>query len=233
MKKNIIPSIIVLFFIGYCTRDKSEETKEPAQEKKKFEYVTGNSNTLSTFKNNLMESDYYYDAEITELLLDTQKRAFEVKADEYSEATYQDGLKFSFIFKYTNPYDKAMIVPIPESFFLTVDGSTNYGSYSKGCHCDILGYGKVTTSKGKDLSDVYDERLEGSYPYGFKFKAKETKAFKVTFDNILSLDLNKILMLGFAEKKAGWVDGVESGLEINIQNARVERKVFYNKGVYN
>lgn len=208
----------------------SEQSNVPIEEDKKFEYFTSkDKKDLLTFRNNLRESDYYYTAEITSVDFTIIKDAYKVKADQYSEGKFEDGIQLSFNFNYTNPYSKTMIVPIPTNFFITVDGNTDYGSYSKGRHCNIIAYGKVTSPKGKELSDMYDETLESSDRYGFKFKAGETKSFLVTFDNPLPLDLNKVLMIGFAESKAGWVDGVESGLEIDIPNKSIERKVFLHK----
>lgn len=215
--------ILFLTLFAYACSD-NVKTNEIVEEKQGIIYDTIDTD-LSKLRHNIRLSNYYYPIEISKIDFKRVKNAFTTKAEKYTVSKTLDGLKLIVTFKMTNPYNKEMVVPIPDYFYITADNLSSYTpdyTYSKSCRCDIDN-GSTLTYKGKELENIYDERIESDYC--LKFKSNEVKEFKVSFDNEVADNIIKLNFIGFAYDKNGTTYHIESGIEIDVKSKSILRQI--------
>lgn len=224
MTKYILISILAILIWG-CSDNSVSEKQNIVEEKRGLEYVIKSPEELPKLNHNLSHSNYFYPIEISNIDFEMVKNAFTIKEEQYSVSKPIDGLNLIVKYKMTNPYDKEMVVPIPDYFYITADdiqSNTTNSFYSKGDRCYMIG-GAELTYKGKKLYEIYDERIENGY--GLKFKPKESKEFKITFDHPINCNMSKLALIGFSEKDNGTTNRIGSGVEIDVKSKTILRQV--------
>lgn len=181
------------------------------------------------FKHNLPLSNYYYDIEITKVDCKKVKNAFEVTTNKYSAPRFIDGIIISIKYKMTNPYDNEMIVPIPDYYYITssfFNAGTESTTFHRTCQC-YIDNGTTLTYKGEEMYQIYDRRIDNRYC--LTFKPKETKEFKVVFDDVRPETIENITFIGFNENNGGTTNAIEKGVNINLKTKKIISQMKFKK----
>ncbi len=179
----------------------------------------------SDFDYTLPQSNYSYKIKITDIETKITKEAFTTKTDEYSVPKKVDGYFLTIKFAITNPYDKEMMVPVPDYYYITSANGEWFSSSTtnhRECHCQIDNSTKVTNFKGKELWQISEERC-GYDDYCFKFLPNETKEFKINFTDPIFGEVKKIAFNGFGLKwsNPSYTKEQDKGLIIDIDNKKI------------
>jgi hypothetical protein len=157
----------------------------------------------SSFDYKLPQSNYSYKVKITGIETKVVKDAFTTKADDYSIPKKVDGYYLTIKFSLTNPYDREMMAPVPDYFYISsynkkewFSGST---TYHRDCQCDIDNSTKVTTDKGVELYNVSEGKC-GYDDYCLRYKPNETKDFIINFTDPVFGEVRKLVFCGFDRK---------------------------------
>ena len=110
--KNIFYGLLLQSFYTSCTKNK----KYPVLVRQKIIL-----SDLTNFKTFLFDGEYAYDVTVKDIILTPVKDAFEVTKEKYGVPEKVDGLKLTFSFDITNPYNREMQMPFPEYFEITAD----------------------------------------------------------------------------------------------------------------
>lgn len=188
------------------------------------EFTTNDSSKaieFNKFKHNLPNSDFYYDIEISKIEFINIKDAFQRTEGQYSVPKLIDGIKLYVIYKMTNPYDKEMLVPIPDYYYITssiFNAETKNTTFHRGCQC-YIDNSATLTYKDKELYDIYEQKIDNHYC--LIFKPNETKEFKVLFNDPKPFDTPDFTFVGFDENNGGTVNAVEIGVQINTKSKKI------------
>jgi hypothetical protein len=179
----------------------------------------------SLFDYTLPQSNYTYKIKIIYIETEISKEAFTTKADEYSIPKKVDGYFLTIKFAITNPYDKEMMAPVPDYYYITSANGEWFSSSTtnhRKCHCQINNSSKVTDLNGKELWQTSEGRC-GYDDYCFKFSPYETKEFKISFKDPLFGEVKKIAFNGFGLKwnNPSYTREQDKGLLIDIENKKI------------
>lgn len=174
-------------------------TVKPKEETKTIPFTSPYS--TATFNYNLPGSEYNFEVTLSDIKIFPAKNAFEIKTDEYTPPVKQDGYDLQFSFSMTNPYDKEMICPVPDNFYVAniVDSFfSERKMWRHSCGCDVNDITHVTVEDGRDLKDITSKRGCGNTSYYcFTFQPNETKIFRVKFLYPILGSVKKLLLAGF------------------------------------
>ena len=127
------------------------------------------------------------------------KDAFSIKEDDYSVPVKKDGYLLTLNFRINNPYEKELMIPIP-NYFSVSNGTDNFFSekpiFSKSCYCHIIGTSEITNLDGKKLYEISDGEC-GNTRYCMIFKSNETKEFTIKFEKPIIESEKELLLFGF------------------------------------
>lgn len=151
----------------------------------------------------LPQSGYHVKIKITSISTKISKKAFITRADQYSVPEKADGYFLILTFSITSPYDHELMVPVPDYFYITSENGEWFSAsttWHKQCHCEIDNSTDVMTLQGKRLYEISEEKC-GYDNYCVKFKAQETKEFKIKFTDAILGSVRKLVFNGF---NIGW-----------------------------
>jgi hypothetical protein len=188
---------------------------------------------LEELNYNLPQSNYTYKVKITAIRTKIKKNAYSTKTDEYAIPQSVDGYYLTIDFSIRNPYDKEMLAPIPEYFYIASPKKeffTASTTYSKRCSCDLDNGTKLTTDKGKELWEINDGRC-GNNNYCIKFKPNEVKNFSLRFDDPIIITVKELIFCGFdlkwEDKNTGYkyTNERDLGILINTETKELVKEV--------
>lgn len=220
---NYLFYFVAAILYGGCTsptNDKSEALKVPVVEHKPI-ILSNELVDYSTFDYNLPQSDYSYKIKITDIETRVAKDAFTTKADEYSVPKKVDGYFLVVSFSMTNPYDKEMMAPVPDYFYISSINDERFSNsilHSRSCGCTIDNSTQVTDDKGNELSKISEAKC-GNSDHCVTFKPKETRNFVVNFTDPVFGHIKVLVFWGFnrhwAKPEFNW--SKESALIVDIE----------------
>ncbi len=235
MTKDNLKTVRQLFFgltamflisCGNGSSNDSKATKDTTLENTKTGETTPTVPVdYSEFDYALPQSNYTYKIKITDIETKISKDAFTTKADEYSVPENVDGYFLTIKFAMTNPYDKEMMAPVPDYYYITSANGEWFSSSTtnhRECHCQIENSTKVTNLKGKELWQISEGRC-GYNDHCFKFLPNETKEFKISFTDPIFGEVKKIAFNGFGLKwnNPSYTREQDKGLIIDIDNKKI------------
>ncbi len=215
----IVISLFVWLYFFAC--EKKEEVL-------KVDTATRNTISNGIINYHLKNSNYIVYMRLNRMKITNVVGAFSIQKDEYSVPEKKDGYDVAFNFQINNPYDKQLLVPIPQRFNVMVeDNNENFATNTylpKWQKYYEIG-SDVTDTVGNNVVYVYDKQNEnGLYrDYKLLFQPKETKEFKIKFGTI-SRKYKRLILTGFDltyyNPKDTLNDGV--GIIIDIDKQTIE-----------
>lgn len=179
----------------------------------------------SELEYHLPRSDYYYEIKITDIKTDLAAGAYERREDEYSVPVPVDGYLLSIHFDMTNPYDKAMVAPIPNYATITSTNKEYFSSSTtnhRGCQCKIDNTTRITNESGQELWEF--AKLECAHrKHCMQFAANETKSFIIHFKDPVISDVRKLVFRSFnlSWQEYNGASKREKGLVIDVDKGKV------------
>ena len=226
--RQLFLGLITTFLIS-CSNGSSgngNETKDTTLENAKTEEtIPSEPVDYSEFDYTLPQSNYTYKIKITDIETKISKYAFTTKTDQYSVPKEVDGYFLTIKFAITNPYNKEMMVPVPNYYYITSANEEWFSSSTtehRECHCQISISTKITNLKGKEFWQVSEGRC-GYDDYCFKFLPNETKEFKINFTDPIFGEVRKIAFNGFGLKwnNPSYTKEQDKGLIIDIDKKKI------------
>lgn len=214
----------LLFSCSSSNQESSESDTSIVNSNIEKNEVTSNEN-LEEFEYKLPQSEYYYKIKIEKIYVDTIKNSFEAKKDQYEVPEKIDGYLLKVKFSMTNPYDKKMMAPVPDYFFLASEDKQAVSlstTYSRDCHCEIDNSSEITMSNGKKLYEVSDGKC-GYDDYCLMYDPKETKSFIIKFTDPFFTYNKQIIFWGFDRKwnNPDYTVGQDNGLIIDLVKKKI------------
>jgi hypothetical protein len=198
--KSYLMSLYLIWSIVILTGCGSDSDKNATSALDSLKHaVPEKSRNFDEVDYQLPQSGYTVKIKITKINTKVSKHVFSTKAEQYAVAKKVDGYFLAVRFMVTNPYDHEMMIPVPDYFYITAENSEWFSSsttYHKQCHCDIDNSTEVLTANGKNLYQVSEGRCVYNN-YCIKFKAKESKEFKINFTDPILGSVKKLAFNGF------------------------------------
>jgi hypothetical protein len=220
-----------LILIGCVDRQGSDNSNDSIKSKSSYDTNAVSANP-KIIKHNIPNSFYYYDVEITKVETVKIKNALKRQKEKFDVPVEIDGINLIVFYTIKNPYNKEMLVPVPDYFYITSDTfneSTENTIYHRSCKCYIDNSTTITYN-GKELYEVCDKKEEDSY--FFKFKPMESKEFKVFFYNPIPFDIPSFTFMGFMGKSSKDTEGtysIEIGANIDMKTMSVISQQQYER----
>ncbi|WP_075604061.1 hypothetical protein [Saccharicrinis aurantiacus] len=196
--KYLILILPVLLLIS-C---KSERKKKSYYETKIEEYnktaYLNSMDSLGIIKYHLKDSEYIIKMRVSGLVKTNVKKAFSIKADTYSVPEKKDGYMLTVQFEVANPYEKELMIPIPDYFGLTTNNDKSFAKktvYSKSCARHIINTTNITDDLNQRLYELTKEKCNNKYC--ILFKPLESKQFRIHFDEAIIESESIVALLGF------------------------------------
>lgn len=206
-KIKILGHIVAAFLFVSCnssTDNKSSKLKTATADQTVHDTIPTD---YSSFDYKLPQSNYFYKVKITAVETKVVKDAFITKVDEYSIPKKVDGYYLTIKFSLTNPYDKEMMAPVPDYFYISSYNNKEWFSASttfhRDCQCYIDNSTKLTTEKGVELYNISEGKC-GDDDYCLRYKPNETKKFIVNFTDPVFGEVKKLVFYGFDRKSKNY-----------------------------
>ena len=196
--------VAVLFFESCSSStDNKSSTLKPATADQTVQDTAPTVPTdYSSFDYMLPQSNYSYKVKITAIETKIAKNAFITKVDEYSVPKKVDGYYLTIKFSLTNPYDKEMMAPVPDYFYISSYNKEWFSAsttFHRDCQCYIDNSTKLTTDKGIELYNISEGKC-GYDDYCLRYKPNETKKFIINFTDPVFGEVRKLVFCGFDRK---------------------------------
>lgn len=189
--------LLLIIFFSSCSSEPEQVKNETLTPPIKVE-----PKDFYSFKHLLPESNYFYNIEITEIDFITHKDAFSIAQNKYDVSSKTDGLTLKLKYKMTNPYNKVMLIPFPDYFYVTSEEfeGLEHFEYFKNCRCYSNSMTSIKNSEGKEIYDFTTNQNDGiSRQNIIEFKPNETQEFTITFTEPFPNTIKSITFVGFNE----------------------------------
>ena len=225
-KMKVLHLVIFFLFLVSCEGSHNEEKETDSTilvNREKI--IEDNPIDYSEIEYTLPKSNYIYKIKIIEIETKIQKDAFITKEDEYSVPEKVDGYYLTLKIAMTNPYEKEMMVPIPDYYYITSENGEWFSPSTtnhKECHCKIDNSTNITNAKGKELYEISEGKC-GYSNFCLKFNPKETKEFNIEFTDPIFGKVRKIAFNGFRMKwnNPSYTREQDKALIIDVDNKKI------------
>lgn len=193
--KTINFSLILIVTISLLRCNSEKKKTEKTIESK----LKNSMDSLGIISYHLKDSDYVIRMRLSGMNSKKVEKAFSIKEDEYSMPIKKDGYQLELNFRINNPYEKELMIPIPNYFSISNSKDKFFSEkplFSKSCYCDIIGSSEITNLDGKKLYQISDGEC-GNTRYCLIFKPNETKEFIIKFDQPILESEKELLLFGF------------------------------------
>lgn len=226
MKKIFFCLLSIYVIIGCDLKNngRGKESSAPLEYSDTSNSVVQKKYNPREIEYNLPNSNYSYVVYIDTITTKVAKNAFETKDDEYSVPRKVDGYYLTVQIAITNPYDKEMMAPVPDYYYITTPVKKYFSASTtrhRNCACEINNSTKMFTEKGVELWKIVNGKCGGEPCV--KFNANETKRFKILFSDPIYGEVRELVFWGFNKKlkKQGTNRDRDIGLLINVDEGRV------------
>ncbi len=200
---DIIIFILLLFSCGTHEKEKiahvDKEVPPPP-------IVKAEPTDFSKIAYELPKSTFVYDVKIEDIQTTIVKKVFTAETEEYEiPKDKEDGYLLTIKYSITNPYNKEMMAPIPDYYWISSANGEFFSSLTTGhrdCECQIANQHELTTLDNIEVSKLAEGTC-GFGDYCLRFKPNETKIFLVKFRNPIHWKIKELMFHSFGLKSQG------------------------------